>query len=251
MSDSENAMNKHCFVIAPIGGDGSPERQRSNLVLRHIITPVAVECGYTEPIFRADQISRPGLITNQIIGHLLNDDLVVADLTGKNPNVFYELAIRHATRKPMVQLIQAGEDIPFDVAETRTIQVDHRDLDSVAACKVELKKQIVAVEKDPNLVDTPLSVVVDLQSSRGDQNPVEKILLQLMDRVNELSYRMRHFERDRLLVERDRLLDADLATLARERGLRLARRREESRRRDEAAEQRVANAVAAADEEKR
>lgn len=186
---------KTCFVIAPIGEEGSPERARSNQVLKHVISPVAADCGYKLPVVRADEISRPGLITNQIIEHLLNDDLVVADLTGKNANVFYELAIRHAIRKPMVQLIQAGEVIPFDVSVTRTISLDHHDLDSVATCKEQLKGQIRAVESDPTLVDTPLSVVVDLQASRGSQNPVEKILLQLMDRVNELSFRLRDIDR--------------------------------------------------------
>ncbi len=101
----------------------------------------------------------------------------------------------------MVQLIQEGEEIPFDVAETRTIFVDHRDLDSVAACKEELRKQIIAVEKDPRLVDTPLSVVVDLQSSRGGENPQEKILLQLVDRVSEISFRLRRIERNQDLFE--------------------------------------------------
>ena len=45
-------------------------------------------------------------------------------------NVYYELAVRHATRKPVIQLMQKGEPLPFDVAGTRTIIVDHRDLDS-------------------------------------------------------------------------------------------------------------------------
>jgi len=85
---------KSCFVIAPIGQEESETRNRSDLVLKHIIKPAAEECGYKA--VRADEISEPGIITTQVIQRLIDDDLVIADLTERNPNVFYELAIRHA-----------------------------------------------------------------------------------------------------------------------------------------------------------
>jgi hypothetical protein len=183
---------KLCFVIAPIGEEGSEVRLRSDQVLNHIITPAANECGY-QPI-RADKISEPGMITSQVIQHLIEDALVIADITGRNPNVFYELAVRHAIKKPIVQIIQIGEPIPFDVAQSRTIQVDHHDLDSVARCKGELKKQIQSVEKDPTDVDTPISTAIDLQTLRQSENPLEKssadiisMLQDIRSRIGEMS----------------------------------------------------------------
>lgn len=173
-----------CFVIAPIGEEGSETRTRSDQVLNHIIVPAAEECGYTA--MRADQISEPGLITPQIIQHLVEDPLVVADLTGHNANVFYELAVRHAVRKPMVQIIQAGERIPFDVAGTRTIEVDHRDLDSVARCHQEMVRQIQTVEKDVSQIDTPISVAIDLQSLRRSENPLEKSNAEIISMLQDL-----------------------------------------------------------------
>ncbi len=106
--------NNICFVIAPIGETGSEIRMRSDQVLNHIIRPAAKEFGYE--VMRADQLSEPGVITSQVVKHILDDAIVVADLTSRNPNVFYELAIRHAIRKPYVQVIQRGEEKPFDVA---------------------------------------------------------------------------------------------------------------------------------------
>ena len=172
MAEKGGKTKKKCFVISPIGEEGSEMRERSDKVLEHIIKPPVEECGYE--CMRADEISEPGIITSQIIQHLIDDDLVVADLTGRNPNVYYELAVRHVVRKPIVQVIQAGESIPFDVAGTRTIHVDHRDLDSVADCKRELVKQIRSVEKDPSRVDTPISVAIDLEFLRKSENPLEK-----------------------------------------------------------------------------
>jgi hypothetical protein len=127
------------------------------------------------------------MITSQVIQHLVDDDLVVADLTGRNPNVFYELAIRHAVRKPIVQIIQIGEPIPFDVSQSRTIQVDHHDLDSVARCRDDLVKQIHSVENDPTDVDTPVSVAIDLQSLRRSENPLEKSSAEIISMLQHLS----------------------------------------------------------------
>lgn len=119
---------KSCFVICPIGDDDSEPRKRSDQVLKYIIQPAARKAGYNAE--RADQIDKPGIITSQVIQRVVNDDLVIADLTDSNPNVFYELAIRHALKKPLVQIIKKGERIPFDIAATRTIYYDHTDLDS-------------------------------------------------------------------------------------------------------------------------
>jgi hypothetical protein len=182
MAKQEN--RKTCFVIAPIGDEGSETRRRSDQILKHVITPATKECGYQT--VRADKISEPGIITSQIIQHLIDDNLVIADLTEKNPNVFYELAVRHAVKKPVVQIIQSGESIPFDVAPTRTIHVDHRDLDSVADCRDELIRQIHSVEKDPSKVDSPISVAIDLQSLHQSENPLEKSNAEIISMLQEL-----------------------------------------------------------------
>jgi DNA-binding FrmR family transcriptional regulator len=173
-----------CFVIAPIGEEGSETRTRSDQVLNHVIAPAATECGYEA--LRADKISEPGIITSQVIQHLVDDPLVIADLSGWNPNVFYELAVRHAVRKPVVQIIQAGERIPFDVAGTRTIALDHRDLDSAARCRDDIVRQIRAVEKDVSQVDTPISAAIDLQSLRGSENPLEKSNAEIISMLQDV-----------------------------------------------------------------
>ena len=103
----EDEDKKSCFVIAPIGEAESDTRKRSDQVLRHIIRPAVEVCGYQA--IRADEIDKPGVITSQVIQHVVGDPLVVADLTETNPNVFYELAIRHAIGiAPRVLRYRAG-----------------------------------------------------------------------------------------------------------------------------------------------
>jgi len=185
--------NKTCFVIAPIGEAGSDIRKRSDQVLKHVISPAVESCGYDS--LRADQISEPGMITSQVIQHIVDDPLVIADLTGWNPNVFYELAIRHALRKPLVQMIKRGEQIPFDVAGTRTVYVDHKDLDSVEEAKEEIVKQIKSLEVDSTDIETPISVSLDLQLLRQSENPEQRSLGDLLAVVTELRSGLSNLEK--------------------------------------------------------
>lgn len=96
-------MEKTCFIISPIGEPNSETRRTSDKTLK-LISPVVTAAGYT--LKRADQITEPGLINNQVIKYLVNSRLVIADLTGHNPNVFYELAIRHFLKKPIIHIIR-------------------------------------------------------------------------------------------------------------------------------------------------
>jgi hypothetical protein len=169
---------KVCFVIAPIGDAESDVRKRSDQVLKHVISPPVESRGYA-PI-RADQISEPGMITAQVIQHILDDPLVIADLTGRNPNVFYELAVRHAIRKPFIQVIAAGEQIPFDVAQTRTIYVDHHDLDSVERARQEIGNQIDTIVKEPKAIETPISRSLDLQTLGQSGKAEERSLAEIV-----------------------------------------------------------------------
>ena len=176
---------KHCFIIGPIGEDGSDIRKRSDQLLKHVITPSVESLGYA-PI-RADKISEPGLITSQVIQHIVDDPLVVADLTGSNPNVYYELALRHAIRKPLVQLICKGDKLPFDVAGMRTIPFDLTDPDSIEEARSEIAKQVKAVEgKKPEDLDSPVSVAMELQLLRHSENPEERSLAQVLSAITDL-----------------------------------------------------------------
>jgi uncharacterized protein YjbI with pentapeptide repeats len=174
---------KTCFIIAPIGEPDSETRKRSDQIFDHVITPAVNECGY-EPL-RADKIAEPGLITHQIIQHIVEAPLVIADLTNQNPNVFYELAIRHALKKPLVQIIKKGEPIPFDVAATRTIHVDHHDLDSVAEAKTEIIRQIKSLEEGVEF-QTPISVALDLQMLSHSEDPESQSIVEILQAVYDL-----------------------------------------------------------------
>ena len=107
-SQSTLFATKKCFIASPIGAAGSDERHRSNLVKKYIIDEAVNPLGYKT--VRADEIDKSGEITTQIVSDLIDADLLIADLTGQNANVFYELAIRHSFRKPYIQIVEQGEE---------------------------------------------------------------------------------------------------------------------------------------------
>jgi hypothetical protein len=87
-------------------------------VLEEVILPACDAFGIATT--RADQIARSGEIPEQIFRLLRDSPLAIADLTGANANVMYELGLRHTTGKLTLQ-IGERDRLPFDIAVVRTI----------------------------------------------------------------------------------------------------------------------------------
>jgi hypothetical protein len=173
---------KTCFVIAP-NDVGSEARKRSDQILRHIIQPAITETGYTP--LRADKVSKHGRITPQVIEHVLNDPLVIADLTEQTPAVFYELAIRHAIQKPFVQLIEKDEPIPFDLESDTTVQLNHKDHEDNSQAVKKLIEQIRSAEERPMHVHTPVSIALQILHSRLNQSRSRTTLPRFTGKLGE------------------------------------------------------------------
>ena len=177
--------HKKCFVLSPIGDPNTEARRMADQVFKFIIKPAVGD--WYEPI-RGDQISEPGMITTQVIQHVLDSELVIANLTGGNPNVYYELALRHMTLKPCIQMIKKGEKIPFNVSGLRTILYD-LDPEAVQDAKRELQTQIRSVKGGVKM-DTPISVSQVLRYFEQRENPemyinIEKIFMNNAPRLAE------------------------------------------------------------------
>lgn len=80
---------------------------------------------------RADDIYSAGIVIDEIWGKLCEAQIVVADATGRNANVFYEMGLAHAIGKEVVILAQATSDIPFDLQHRRVILYRPERLDQL------------------------------------------------------------------------------------------------------------------------
>lgn len=185
MAKTSVAAKKTCFVISPIDKPGSAVRERSDTLLDYIIKPVLGADGLDFSVERADEIQKPGLITQQVIERVVTADLVVADLTDRNANVFYELALRHAARKPAIHMIKGDDTIPFDVANQRTIYYDV-DIRHAEEAKRQLEEQTEAVLADPSKADNPISSAMQLLQFEKSTDPVEQGIARVLDEVSAI-----------------------------------------------------------------
>lgn len=104
-----------CFTIMPFRG-------WFDRYYEEIFYPAIIAAGL-QP-HRADDLFRPSTIVGDIWDYTKRAKVILADLTGKNPNVFYELGLAHALSKPAVIVVETIDDIPFDLKGLRIIEYD-------------------------------------------------------------------------------------------------------------------------------
>jgi hypothetical protein len=101
---------KLCFVLMPF----KPEFDR---IYKDVLQPAIKDTGL-KPL-RADDIFSPTPIVEEVWSHIAKSKLIIADVTDKNPNVFYELGLAHTIGIPVIIITQNKEDVPFDIAYIR------------------------------------------------------------------------------------------------------------------------------------
>ena len=142
---------KTCLVAAPIGELASPTRERSDCVVDRIIRPAVEPLGFAA--IRLDRVHIPGRVSSQTVLGSIGADLMIADLTGGNPNVLYEVGIRHTVGRPCVQVIETGESVPFDVADIRTLVIDSSSPSGIERAVSDLTNYVIAAMAAPTTRD--------------------------------------------------------------------------------------------------
>jgi hypothetical protein len=143
-----------CFVIMPFGG-------WLDDYYTSIYCP-AIEAAGLEP-HRADDLFTPSTITNDIWAYTKRAKVLLADLTGKNPNVFYELGLAHALTKPAILISESLDDIPFDLRALRVILYDKNAPAWGEILKEKIERSVVEVLKAP--VEAILPTFLDVKSA--------------------------------------------------------------------------------------
>lgn len=139
----QNTEQKKCFVITPIGPVGSPIRRKVDGLIDEVIQPVMKELGYKVQV--SHRINDNGTMTPTIIKNVYNCDLAIANLTGNNPNVMYEVALRHASAKPIIHITENVSDLPFDINDQRTIEYSD-DMSGALELKEKLKRMVESID---------------------------------------------------------------------------------------------------------
>lgn len=174
---------KKCFVVSPIGQEGSEVRKWVDQVFKYIISPVCEETGFEA--IRVDKVNQADSITQTIIDYLVNSELVIADITGHNPNAFYEMGYRASTGRPMIHLKEKNENIPFDIAGIRAFDYDLSDLDSVEEIKSRPIKTIGTLSFDEQSYQNEEGKIA-FKENQNDISQLIPILYEIQDEISQL-----------------------------------------------------------------
>lgn len=109
---------KTCFVVTPIGDENTAIRRHIDGIIDQSIIPALGDEFEIKVAHREYEI---GSINDRVIQNVCNSDLVVANLTGLNPNVMFEIAIRYSFGKPAIVIAEDGTELPFDIVDENTI----------------------------------------------------------------------------------------------------------------------------------
>jgi len=175
-----------CFVIMPFGGWGDDYYES---IYRPAIESAGLE------IHRADDLFRPSTIVNDIWTYTKRARLLLADLSGKNPNVFYELGLAHALAKPAILVAESMEEIPFDLRALRVITYDKHDPEWGRLLRDKVKTSIKEVLKSPLEAVLPAFLEAKGSPAKLQVTSHEKELIEIKQELDLLKREIRSSDR--------------------------------------------------------
>jgi hypothetical protein len=187
---------------------------RADRFLKYIVRAALPDPAYE--VERADEHDSPLAITAAMLSSIVNAHICVADITGRNPNVFYELALAHAMDKQVVIMDGEKERSPFDIQDQRAIKYGLMP-DEIEAAVAQLRAKAANINSAPafkdmmNPVATAFRAWTTQQRVESSGDSAEQALLRVVERLEEKVDRVeRSFEMD------DRSVVIDLASQGRD-----------------------------------
>jgi len=138
-----------CFVLMPFSNDYDD-------IYNYGIKESCKEAGtYCE---RVDEQIFQETILERIYNQIAKADIIIADMTGRNPNVFYEVGYAHALNKPTILLTQNSEDIPFDLKHFPHIVYEKK----ISVIREELTKRLIWFKDNIDSTDKTFKTDIDI-----------------------------------------------------------------------------------------
>jgi hypothetical protein len=134
----DDSKRTTCFLVMPFSMDWSDSVTKS---LRKVCK------GENIYALRGDDIFRPTDILDDIWNGIMQSQFVIADITGNNANVFYELGMAHAIGTPVIVLAQDANEVPFDLKSRRILIYETDKLDEMEASLKTAIKEVMGFYK--------------------------------------------------------------------------------------------------------
>jgi hypothetical protein len=147
---------------------------------KNIFVPAIEDAGLRA--IRADSIFLPSAIMSDIWRFLSEARVLIADLTGRNPNVFYELGLAHALQKPVILVANTLDDVPFDLRGLRMLSYDKENEDWGAELRRMIAASLKEILADPGRA-IPSTFVEGRVAESQQMDPLQAVLRQLTEEV--------------------------------------------------------------------
>lgn len=192
---------KSCFIIMPISDQDGYDKGHFNRVYEHLIKPACIKAGF-KPI-RADEEVKTNYIVVDIIRKILDSEMVLCDLSAKNPNVLYELGLRQAFNRKVVLIKDKKTNRIFDIQGLRTIDYDETlRIDEVNKSIDQISKTLSETHQSEGEINS----LIQLLSLKPAELPTQINLSQesslILDTLNDISNRIRKLEKPDKLVNK-------------------------------------------------
>lgn len=151
---------KKCFVIMPFSTTASCTEAEWTEIFEKLIKPSVEKAGLNYTCKRSDAMI--GAIIEGVLKDLNQADVVIADLTDRNANVFYELGVRQAIRDSTILIAQNKDDIPSDLSHQATHVYDWKLKANRKKFKARIKKILEWIEREPDQAKSPIKKYLSL-----------------------------------------------------------------------------------------
>lgn len=195
-------LKEKCFIVTQIGNDNSEIRRHTDGIInaiRRVLEPHDYE------VTASHEDSGIGSISVGLIERILNDKLVIANLTGLNPNVMYELAVRHAVAKPIITIAEKGTELPFDLSHERTIFYSN-DISGFFELQDNIKRAFESIDfKKPNTDNPIYRAQAKFNLQKIEKSNAETVLLSQLENINNSISKL-NYKYDRIGLENKSLI---------------------------------------------
>jgi hypothetical protein len=187
-----------CFVIMPFSGDF---KNIYETAIKTAVEEANLRC------VRADEIEGTFVIHKQMIDRIDRATVIIADLTGQNANVFYEMGVAHALGNNVILIAQSLQDVPFDLRVCKIIHY-RNTIGGESELKKQIKESIASLEKQPSESSNPVQNFLERGARRLRYSEHEQVANALDKTRAELTEaQQRLIEYERIKKENERLLD--------------------------------------------
>lgn len=188
-TESGSTEKDICFTIMPFGGWFDD-------YYASIYKPAIEDAGMNPK--RADDMYRPSTIVNDIWEYTQRAKLVLADLTGKNPNVFYELGLAHALAKPAILITESMDDVPFDLRALRVIEYDKNRPNWGSSLQADITQSIKEIHVSPLESVLPAFLTIKPGAKKRELTETERDVLEMKRDLEMLRQELLRTQRTRI-----------------------------------------------------